>query len=243
MRGRKPIPTSLKLLHGNPRAATYPRRRAEAACLPANLSGASVADRQGRMEASRAEPQRDRAADPGRPGGARRLLPVLRPLGRGRAEARRNPGHPEDTCRLRPALALARHLHQAARAHGEVHGGDGADAIVAQPSRNQGAHRAEAVGVRPRRVRRLTGAVFALSYRTAQRTSGSSVRRRRVRVVRLRAGQHRAPRCQRARHRGAASSDRRLRRSAHCDTDRPPHRGRERQEPRPAATEAGVAPG
>ena len=43
----------------------------------------------------------------------------------------------EDPGRLRPALALARDLEQAARADGEVHGGARSHAVVAQPARDQ----------------------------------------------------------------------------------------------------------
>ena len=122
----------------------------EAASQPADLPGAPVTDRQGRVEAAGREPQRHRAPDPGRSRRPCRLLPVLWPLGRGRAQARRDPGPPEDTSRLHNAIAVARHRQQAARAHGEVHGGDRTDAVGAQPARDPDARRAEAVGLSPR---------------------------------------------------------------------------------------------
>ena len=52
----------------------------------------------------------------------------------------------EDARRLRPALALARDLQQAARADGEVHGRARAHAFVPQPTRDPDPDRSEAMG-------------------------------------------------------------------------------------------------
>ena len=154
MRGRKPKPTpeALRQPGQRPIRGDEPSRRSQPTC-PAHLSPTAKAEWK-RLAQSLNEigllTQVDRAA-------LRRLLPVLRPLGRGRAEARRNAGDTEDARRLRPALAVARDLEQAARADGEVHGGDRAYAVVAEQARDQDSDPAEAVGVRGQQPCRFRG--------------------------------------------------------------------------------------
>ena len=85
MRGRKPKPTSLKIIQGNPgkrpiRGHEPQPPRSQPTC-PAHLSPTAKAEWK-RLAQSL---NKIGAADPGRPCGARGLLPVLRPLGRGGA--------------------------------------------------------------------------------------------------------------------------------------------------------------
>ena len=68
-----------------------------------------------------------------RPGRARRLLPVLRQVGRGRGEAQGDPAAPEDPLGLRAAVALDRDRQQAAGADGPLHGRARHDPGLAQP--------------------------------------------------------------------------------------------------------------
>src|SRR5687768_4692190 len=86
-------------------------RTAAASCLPTNpdlVCSGRTGTAKAEWKRAGADPPQDRRADPGRSGGARRLLPGLRALGRGRAQACRNPGTAEDARRLRAALAMAR---------------------------------------------------------------------------------------------------------------------------------------
>ena len=85
-------------------------RRARAAGRAAALSRASLARRAQGVAPGRPHPARHGGADQHRPRRARRLLPVLRPLGRGGAEAEGDPGAAEDALGLRaaePWLAIA----------------------------------------------------------------------------------------------------------------------------------------
>ena len=93
---------------GQPRQARLEPRRAGAARHPAALPRASLRGRPQGMATGGAHPLRDGGADQHRPRGARRLLPGLRPLGRGRGEAEGEPGALQDRLGLRAAVALAR---------------------------------------------------------------------------------------------------------------------------------------
>ena len=73
-----------------------------------------------------------------RPRRARRLLPGLGTLGRGRGAAARDAAAGQDALGLRAAVALARHRQQAAGADGPLHGRARADAGGAQPGRWRG---------------------------------------------------------------------------------------------------------
>ena len=149
MRGRKPKPTALKLIEGNPgrrpiRGSNRGRRGVQPTC-PAHLSPTAKAEWKRLAQTLNVIgllTQVDRAA---------LALARPRPIGRGRAQAHRDASAAEDARRLRPAVALARHRQQAAGADGEVGGPARPNSVVAQPAGDPDAHRAEAVG-NPRRV-------------------------------------------------------------------------------------------
>ena len=106
---------------GQPRQARLEPRRADAAGHPAALPRASLRGRPQGVAAGGAHPLRDGRADQHRPRRARRLLPGLRPLGRGRGEAEGEPGALQDRLGLRAAAPLDHHRQQAARADGPLH--------------------------------------------------------------------------------------------------------------------------
>ena len=97
--------------HCHPQARRQPRqarlepRRARAARRHPALPQAPRAGRPHRVAAGCAGAPRHGGADPDRPGGARRLLPELRQVGRGREQAQGDPAAPEDALGLRPAVA------------------------------------------------------------------------------------------------------------------------------------------
>ena len=119
-----------------------------------DLPAASVPERQGGMEAPCAATVHARHPDRARSRDARRLLPVVWPLGRGRAEAQGDAGAAEDAVRLRAAESLADHRQQAARTDAQLHERTRALAGLAQPRQRQYRKQAQALGVRPQQALR-----------------------------------------------------------------------------------------
>ena len=136
MRGRKPKPTALKLIDGNPGKRPINAHEPTATgggkpTCPSHLSPTAKSEWK-RISGTLHELG---IADHRRPRRARRVLPELCPVGGRGEEARRDAAAHQDPVGLREAVAMAQRGQQIDGADGPLHGGARHHTRLAQPRR------------------------------------------------------------------------------------------------------------